>query len=41
MSDKYNDVSGDHMSKCDLEFYSVFGWFSFLSLFIASLACSV
>jgi hypothetical protein len=41
MSDKYHDVSDDHTSKKDLEFYSALGWFSFLSLFISSLVCTV
>jgi len=40
MSDKYNDVPENKTSKCDLEIYSAFGWFSVLSVLIAGLACS-
>jgi hypothetical protein len=40
MSDKYDDISGKHMPKCDLEIYSAFGWISVLSVLIAGLACN-
>lgn len=39
MSDKYSNVSGNDLSQLDAEFYTALGWFSALSVSIASWAC--
>lgn len=38
MSDKYYNVSNDNVPKSDVEFYTVLGWLSALSVSIASWA---
>jgi len=40
MSDKYNNVSNDNVSKLDVEFYTNLGWLSALSVSIASWVCN-
>jgi hypothetical protein len=38
MSDKYNNVFNDNIPKSDIEFFTVLGWLSALSVSIASWA---